>query len=996
MKKRIISIFLFAILTIFVFPFFTASANEIVTLYVAPNGDDTWEGNITSPLATIKGARDKVRKIKETSGLPKGGIRVLFREGSYQVNSTTYFYEQDSGEKNSEIVYASYNNEKVIFTGGEKISGRNFSVTTDERVPEDVRNSVYQFDLGAYMTDRGRSLSDYYPLNNDIYSFSYTGKRPIYSFDDEGALWIARYPNKSGGKYEDINPNSQFLGGTIIQNGGTSDVSTFSYTDERISNYAGREDVWFYGFPIYVFYHCDVRIGEINAENKTFTTAVPLDVNTTSVVNQSRDFIIYNILEELDSPGEYYIDKDTGIFYVYPKNDITKTNLNISLFSDDYIINMTNASFITFSGITFENTKGSALFISGGEEVNVRFCEFYNMGISAIKLGKCPSGIYTEFGDAATGGWNFSKNFNEVAGDGTKTDPQLQHDFWSQEKFSIDKTGKNHGIFGCKIRNTGMSSIEVYGGSSHRSELAGHRIENCHISFPGVTKRTYSGAITMNMAHGMTIKNNTLCHTPATVINGNTTVADISFNEIYDGLGESTDNGLIYLNYCYPALDVKINNNYFHDIPLERGGARGSQRSGIAYDNTYGGGKEFKNNYFVNIPRGMFIYTECEMDNNVFIDCEKPTQGSYDATIAENPEYYWYPFNEGKDLSDIDFVDDMAGYYAIMPGLPIFASEEVYNEWKELYPSFMNWFEIVNSQIHNGKKFFKITNNIVVNKKKTLITHSNTAYSGSFPDTLDIIDIDSSIPAMYNEAYNNLYTSDTSMFGDYENGDYRIKKAWAEKNGFEPLDLELVGAKHYKKDNYNPIESFAAEYTPEKNVNVSGIAPNGIHDNYATVMLTRGTDIIYANQAYIDADGKYEFSFKVDEDISDCVLKVRCGANAFTENMIISSDKYKVLSPKLTLKKDGNALLKMVVDNKFSIPDYSYNLIIVLYDEYDKVIGINYGEKKTALSDGVTTDSIEYEITQEQQKKLRQIKGYMWDGEIKPVCDVSVLDIKTQ
>lgn len=979
------------------------ASSSAYTLYVSVFGNDENSGSEAQPLATLDGARKKVREIRNENPSLKGSVTVIFREGTYNWTDSVNFTAEDSGTPDSKTIYAAYPDEKVIFQGGAKISGSEFQRASDSRIREDISENVYSFDLGNYMTSLGYELSDCYPLNEDIYSFSYKKSRPIFSFDGEGALWIARYPNKSGGEYPDVNPNTKFLTADITSYGGITAPSTFSYANasnktadiERISRYAGRDDVWFFGFPVWSYFHFDVRLSEINAENKTFTTAKPLDIydeRMNGELGMGKNFIIYNILEELDAEGEYYIDKNSGIFYVYTEKNIKNKSLNVSFFNGDYMIKTKNTSYVTLSGITFENSNGSGLVIDGGRDFRTEYCKFYNMGINAVVIGVPTSGIYSDFGDFSV--WQFELTFCEFYSkykgitikqaqtelkditQARKT--EIQHLFWSQGEFAVENTGYHNGLYSCVIKNTGQTAVSIYGGSAHRNERADHYVENCDISFAGVNKRSYSGAINLDRMCGVSIKNNTLRHCPGAIINGNTTVADIEYNDIYDGMSEGFDNGIIYFNYNYPALDVKINNNYFHDVPLEPNiyVARGdqSQRAGIAFDHMYGGGKEFKNNYFANLPKGTFVYNNCPLENNVFVECYKPVQGVY----PSNDNYY--PFAEGKTMADIDNMANMP-YGPTLSGLPIFINDEIYNTWKELYPSFMNWVEVINSQSHEGKKFFEIKNNLIMNDKNLL-----QCKTGGESEVIGMNTDKYYTGAMYNEVSNNSYTQRTEIFSDYNNKNYTLTKEAKTNYGINPLDLKKVGAKITNAPNYLNVGASAIQYQPTKIVNVAGKAPEKVSDKYVTLLLTKDGNIVYAAQSELGENRTYSFTFETDEDLSMCELTLRAGTVAFKEEIIVTSDKSEAVKPKLTLKIGNTVRLTMTLDNSFNIPDYDYTEFLAIYDKSGKLIGLNASVPKTANQTGITDDVITFELTAEQLKNAFELRGYMWDKTLKPLC----------
>ena len=89
------------------------------TFYVAPDGDDNNPGTIAEPLATLVGARDRVRKVLDGSG----DITVYLRGGTYHLSKTVVFGLEDSGSENQKITYGAYKGEKPVFTSGSRVTG---------------------------------------------------------------------------------------------------------------------------------------------------------------------------------------------------------------------------------------------------------------------------------------------------------------------------------------------------------------------------------------------------------------------------------------------------------------------------------------------------------------------------------------------------------------------------------------------------------------------------------------------------------------------------------------------------------------------------------------------------------------------------------------------------------------------------------------------------------------------------------------------------------
>lgn len=761
----------------------TAADATGMLIYVAPNGNDANDGSEASPLATLKGARDKVRAIK-AAGLPANGITVMFRGGEYAWTETVEFTSEDSGAENAKIKYCAYPGETVIFTGGTRVPASEFSPVTDENVlakwsNRKAKEAIRQIDIKSYMAKLGKTKeSDWYPLTDGVYGNNgdYT-KMPVYSIDDNPALWLARYPNKTEGYYEE-NPLTAFLKiGEVISttyknNPDASAKNVFKYSDRKISKYAGRENVWFYGFPQAVFYHEIAPIESINATDSTITMKYPFDYGNT--VRAGNSFFIFNVIEELDQEGEYFVDKDTGILYVYPNGEFNY--FNIACFEGENMIKTEGASHITFSGLSFENTKGRAIDVHGGDSVRIEYCDFKNFGTNAVRIGNPADVTYTPFVDYKWTDWN-----DNYALTPEQTANKVIEKWLSPER-SVDYRGKNHGMYACHIKNTGRAGAIYAGGNVYENKESGYYMENCDISFVAVNKRTYEPCVKLDNIHGVTIKNNTLSHFPGTGLSGYVTKGEIVGNEIYDGLCESYDMGLIYINYCVPALDLKLENNYLHDVqpeePQDSPTAPVSQRSGFAIDFDSGCGVSIKNNVFENIPRVMFINDVETIENNVIIDCFEPA-------YTRNQTTHNYPSKTEKVFSFDNCDIFHSGYFSYQLCWPIFAEgengEKYQKQWRELYPEFMDWIDITQSQKHEGKNFFNLNNNLVVNKRGYLLA-SHLKF-----DDIQIYSAD----GKYTNK-NNTYTTDTSMFVDYENQNYQLTEAGAKKYGIN-IDMSKIG-----------------------------------------------------------------------------------------------------------------------------------------------------------------------------------------------------------
>ncbi len=99
-----------------------AVAAQGVTLIVSPQGDDTADGTTEKPLASLDGARQRVRQLR-ANGV-KEEIIVLFQDGVYPLTKPVRFTPLDSGTEQGKTIskwkVPGVNN--VIFEGGRRVT----------------------------------------------------------------------------------------------------------------------------------------------------------------------------------------------------------------------------------------------------------------------------------------------------------------------------------------------------------------------------------------------------------------------------------------------------------------------------------------------------------------------------------------------------------------------------------------------------------------------------------------------------------------------------------------------------------------------------------------------------------------------------------------------------------------------------------------------------------------------------------------------------------
>ncbi len=488
--------------------------------YVSPKGSDDNPGTEKAPFATIEAARDAIRPIiAEGLTMP---ITVKILEGSYYIENCIVFEPQDGGTEEFPITYEAVGN--VVFTGGISLNGSDFVHLNDDekaRLTAEAAENVMKIDLTSY----GLTKDDWGELSA-IGTYNTQQKyddAPPYSlwsevfFNDE-RMTLSRYPNDdylytttpiSEGECLLPMMSAQTLTDAewwALRNHEGDVNGIEAETAARAASWATLDDVWMFGYPRFDWADMSSPVTAIDTTNNSMSTKYVSIYG----LRESAPYYFYNVFEEIDIPGEWYLERDTGILYIYPTSDIASAEIEFSILQD-HIIRMNNTNHISIKGITFTAVRNSALELSGNY-VSVENCVIKNVTGNAMAL-----------------------------------------------------YGNHNYIAGCEMAHLGAGGINLDGGDRATLTHAETIVENNHIHHFGEVTRTYTPGISVPGC-GHIIRNNTLHDAPHMAIGfgGNENI--IEYNEIYSVCLESDDAGAIYGGKDYSAQGNIIRYNYFHDI----------------------------------------------------------------------------------------------------------------------------------------------------------------------------------------------------------------------------------------------------------------------------------------------------------------------------------------------------------------------------------------------------------------------------------------------
>jgi hypothetical protein len=734
-------------------------------IYVAPDGDDNNPGTMGAPLQTLTGARNKVRLIKAEQGLPAGGITVYFRGGIYPVTETVHFAAQDSGTEAAPVCYAASPGETPVFSGGSYMAGSAFLALSDPymwaRLYPEARGKVLGYDLYANGFTYGEldyaqefwQAGDLLENDNAKYHPHGFSVPRMQVFIDDEALYLARFPNKISGIFAG-NPYNRYhmLQAPDIIEGGmnweneelTGAAPKFRTHESRIKNWRSLDDIIVFGM-FAAEYDYDELLATVDPAAMTVT--LDKSVPDFGIMERGR-YAFANVFEELDRPGEYFIDKSTGMLYLYPTTDMSQATVKVSRFAGGFMFELDDASYITFGGLTAELTKGSVMKILGGRNVCVEGCTFKNYGLRGVKIGE---GVVSSF------------DYGYAYGT-----PQFQE---ALEMIPAALNGFAHSIRGTTFLNTGYEAACIASGHIGYREKGGALFENNTVKHSGLIGSTYRSGLTLSGC-GITVKNNAFMFCRGQAISGCVIDTEVIYNEFADSPCEmAEDTGTIYFNYCTQNDGVQICYNYFHDVTnFSSSGYGFAMRSAAGFDTNMPFG-EFSHNVVYNYPAGVSLIDHTSprtVIGNIQIDTL--------ATFERIPTAFIRDFYNGE--SGLQYLEN--DNYALGPhyNSGLYSGEL----WRQNYPGLYEYYEYMRGEKQDFYPLMsEIRDNVVVYLAKQL-----SHVSDELPPQM-------AADPKYGRFENNHYFTADPGFADYRNYNFQLTKEAAQRLGVEWIDMSKIG-----------------------------------------------------------------------------------------------------------------------------------------------------------------------------------------------------------
>ena len=386
--------------------------------YVATNGSDAWSGTLVAPnrgktdgpFATLTRARDAVRDLRMRARLT-GPVTVAIRGGFYPLAETITLTTADSGSERIPTIFAAYPGEKPVFSGGLRLTGweQTPQGQWETCIPEVVQGhwKFAQLYVNGQRRYRPRLPKNGYFAVADAYPA--TEKNASSGFD---RFKFAPGEMKAG--WSDPN-DIEILAFHVWS---MSRIPLASVDEkERVATLTGRT----YGTPSY------------------------------ADLSKGRKYIVENVREALTDPGEWYLEKASGVLLYIPQRGEQREKAEIIAPRLEKLLTIDGANHIQWRGLTFAHTAWNvpatgysfpqaeipvpaAIEVTNANGVTFDTCKIEHTGGWAISFGKAAQNCRVndcELTDLGAGGVKLGETERrpdaEAAGHNAVTNSLIAH-----------------------------------------------------------------------------------------------------------------------------------------------------------------------------------------------------------------------------------------------------------------------------------------------------------------------------------------------------------------------------------------------------------------------------------------------------------------------------------------------------------------------------------------------------------------------------------------
>lgn len=499
-------------------------------IFVSKDAKAGGNGTVHAPYSTLEAAQNAAR-IAAAAG---DCVTVEIASGSYFTTGLTF-----DARDNGTVYHAA---EGAVLTGGITVPYGETEIPDASvlgRLSRLAAAKVRMIDLKKHGVDP-QSYRLLYPIGAYSTASKYDDGAVgdnIEVFASDKRMTLARYPNegylkidqvKDVGDVAEFPPQNYWKDWETRRNhnGGTYIVDR--NTNERMKTWKHPETAWIFGYLYWDWADSSSPLAKIDTDNRAIS---PRYVSRYACRSGAL-YYFYNILEELDAPGEWYLDRENGLLYVYPES--TDDVYAVSL-TPKPLISFAGAADVTISGLTLLCTRTDA--ISGsGSDLTLDHLTIRNVGGYGITL-----------------------------------------------------IGYRNLVRFCEISHTGRGGIVLTGGDRTTLTPGENVAFGNYIHDFSEVYQTYQAGISLSGV-GNRCAHNEISHSPHMAIGYSGNDHIIEYNDIHDVVYHSSDAGAIYSGYDWAGHGTIIRYNLLCNI-----GGDGFTPDGIYWDDGLSGQTAYGN-----------------------------------------------------------------------------------------------------------------------------------------------------------------------------------------------------------------------------------------------------------------------------------------------------------------------------------------------------------------------------------------------------------------
>ena len=429
------------------------TASKARQIFVSPLGNDEAAGTKEAPLATLTEA---LARMEERAG----GI-IWMMGGSYYVDKTIEVKNEHSGLRLSPLFIKAWEDEEVILSSNRDIStdaalwnplSASGNADVYERFPAEARDKI------IYTTLASQGM--------DVTAFAEIGKNgPPHLYVGGESYTLARFPN-SNEPLDLLYFEQVYDTGTVTARDGSNlywdwikRANQWGYGEKanvgweiripegplgrEILSWVNTGDIWYYGsvFEGWEFGYYNLALTDADeiegggrewAHYDPASPDVPLlgklkddggyalksmSYNNYGAKNSKNSpagrntFYLFNAVEALDAPGEWFLDRDNGILYLYPTEGFHGEKMSVSAKSSFNLLSMTAVENVVLDGITVDGASNVGIYINNSRKIVVQDITVRNTRGSALTLAGETSDtavIYSDFSASGSAMINLS------------------------------------------------------------------------------------------------------------------------------------------------------------------------------------------------------------------------------------------------------------------------------------------------------------------------------------------------------------------------------------------------------------------------------------------------------------------------------------------------------------------------------------------------------------------------------------------------------------